>query len=255
MTEDSRQRIRSSYSGSGDGYDDLRLRDPGGALLSRHDLRLFDQLFQPPEEATRVVEIGAGTGRFTLAALARGVRVLATDVNESLLDALRQKLDAAGLADRCQVESEDIFKLSFEDGSVDYAYSIHVLPRFLNLDDQRAAIAEVARTLRTGGRFLFNFRNADSLIYGRFDRMHAARTRDIEGFLRGAGLRIVERRGKWLLTGRLVRILPAPLRPLAAAVDRLLWRFLTDRAWDVFIVAEKIGDDLAAGADESRAGL
>ena len=71
----------------------------------------------------------------------------------------------------------------------------------------------------------------------------------------GVLVRIIERRGKWLLTGRLVRILPAPLRSLAAAVDRLLWRFHTDRAWDVFIVAEKVGDGLAAGADDQRAGL
>ena len=122
-------------------------------------------MFHPPADA-RVVELGAGTGRFTLAALARGGRVLATDVNEGLLSTLRQKLDGEGLADRCRIETEDIFKLSFDDGSIDYAYSIHVIPRFLNLEDQRAAIAEVARTLRTGGRFLFNFRNADSLIYG-----------------------------------------------------------------------------------------
>ncbi len=248
VTEDSRQRLRSSYSGSGDCYDELRLHDPGGALLSRHDLCLFDRLFHPPEDATRVVEIGAGTGRFTLAALARGVPVLATDVSEGLLSTLRQKLESAGLTNRCRVQSEDIFKLSFDDGSVDYVYSIHVLPRFLNLDDQRAAIAEVARTLRTGGRFLFNFRNANSLIYGRFDRMHAARPRDIEEFLRAAGMRIVEKRGKWLLTGKLVRMLPAPLRPLAAAVDRLLWRFRPDRAWDVFIVAEKVGDGAGSGA-------
>jgi SAM-dependent methyltransferase len=240
VTDDTRRIIRSSYSGSGDDYDDVRLRDAGGALLSQHDLRLFDRLFRPPEGATRVVELGAGTGRFTLAALARGARVLATDVNEGLLATLRQKVEAAGLADRCRIENESIFELSFEDESVDYAYSIHVIPRFLNVRDQGAAITEVARTLRPGGRYLFNFRNAESLVYGRFDRAHATRPREIERILSAAGMRIVEKRGKWLLTGRLVRLLPAPLRHLAAAIDRLLWRFLPDRAWDVFVVAEKL---------------
>jgi SAM-dependent methyltransferase len=239
MTHDTRRIIQSSYAGSGDDYDDVRLRDAGGALLSQHDLRLFDRLFRPPEGATQVVELGAGTGRFTLAALARGARVLATDVNESLLATLREKVDAAGLADRCRIATESIFELPFEDESIDYAYSIHVIPRFLSLQDQEAAIAEVARTLRPGGRYLFNFRNANSLVYGRFDRAHATRPREIEQILNAAGMRIVEKRGKWLLTGRLVRLLPGPLRPVAAAIDRWLWRFLPDRAWDVFVVAEK----------------
>jgi ubiquinone/menaquinone biosynthesis C-methylase UbiE len=239
VMDDSRQIIRSSYSGSGDAYDEIRIRDAGGQLLSRHDLRLFRELFQPPNGAARVVELGAGTGRFTQAALERTPRVLATDVNESLLSALRRKLEAAGLEERCQVETEDIFRLSFDDESIDYAYSIHVIPRFLNVEDQAAALAEVARTLRPGGRYLFNFRNADSLVYGRFDREHATRPRQIEAILEAAGMHIVEKRGKWLLTGRLARLLPAPLARLAAALDRLLWRFHPDRAWDVFVVAEK----------------
>ena len=92
--QDSRGTVRRRYAGTGEAYDDVRLRDPGGALLSRHDRRLFETLFRPPADATRVVELGAGTGRFTLAALAVLAalptlpvdwQLLATDVNEGLL--------------------------------------------------------------------------------------------------------------------------------------------------------------------------
>jgi SAM-dependent methyltransferase len=37
-------------------------------------------------------------------------------------------------------------------------YSINVLPRLLTLEDQRAALQEIARVIKPGGRLLFNYR-------------------------------------------------------------------------------------------------
>lgn len=238
MTENSRKLVSSRYAQSGREYDDVRLRTFRGQLLTEQDVRLFESLL-PANPGAAVVEVGAGTGRFTIPALRRGLRPIATDVNPSLLDGLRAKLADAGLAGACELRTEDVFALSFPEGSLDLIYCIHVIPRFTRLDDQRAALAEMARTLRPGGRLLFNYRNARSLLYGRFDREHAATPGQIQEALAAAGLRIEAERGKWLLNGRVVDLLPRAAARAVAALDRRLWRFHPHRAWDVFVLAVK----------------
>ena len=189
--------------------------------------------------STGVFLVGAGTGRFTLVALEAGLTLTATDVNESLLEELKQKVVSRGFEGRCRIRTEDVFHLSFEDASVDFVFGIHIVPRFLTLDDQRAALQEIARILKPGGRVLFNFRNRSSLLYGRIDAKHAARDAEIEEILRSSGLRILDKRGKWLLNGRLIELVGVRIARLIARADRALWKFDPAHAWDVFVLAQK----------------
>ena len=99
-------------------------------------------MFPDAPEGLKVFEIGAGTGRFTVVALERGITLLAADINQTMLDELKKKVDEMGAADRCQIQVEDIFNLTPEDNSFDFVFSIHVIPRFVTLDDQAAAISD-----------------------------------------------------------------------------------------------------------------
>jgi ubiquinone/menaquinone biosynthesis C-methylase UbiE len=184
------------------------------------------------------MEVGAGTGRFTIPAIEAGHVIVATDVNNSMIARLREKVRAAGFEGRCRIALEDIFRLSFPDEAFDLVFSLHVVPRFLELEDQRAAIREMARTLRPGGQLLFNYRNRRSL-YGLFEGGHAATPAQIRQILRETGLRIVKQRGKWLLTRRLLDLLPLRAGRLVSAVDRRLAGFWPSGAWDVFVLAKK----------------
>jgi ubiquinone/menaquinone biosynthesis C-methylase UbiE len=232
-----REKVAQGYSIKASEYDDIRLKDPHGALLSQHDVILVNKMLNPPKDV-RLLELGAGTGRFTLPVLERGYSVLATDVNESLLEGLREKVASSGVADRCEVRHESIFALSFSDNSIDYAYSFHVIPRFVALDDQIAAIKEVGRVLKPGGRFLFNFRNKKSL-YGLIHRGHTASFAEIEKALTASNMRIIDMRGKHLSNRRLFTVLPIFAGRVVSKIDRGLERALTRNAWDVFILAEK----------------
>ena len=139
MTVESREKIRRTYGLSGEDYDRWRLVDPRGVLLSEHDVALFRDILPIPPPGAKVLEIGAGTGRFTLPALEEGLDLVAADINESLLSALRQKIQDLGLESRCEVRNENIFDLSYPDEAFDLVYSLHVSPRFLELADQRSA--------------------------------------------------------------------------------------------------------------------
>lgn len=238
MTSDSREAIRKAYDHGAAVYDEIRAVQPKGLLLSTHDTRLFDRLLPKHKLGMEALEVGAGTGRFTLPALKRGYRVIATDINESMTTALQQKLDETGLKDRCIVGTEDVFNLSFPGESFDFVYCLHVIPRFLNLADQRGALAELARVLRVGGQLLFNYRGSRS-FYNLFYRGHSTAPSEIRRVLTEAGMTITKQRAKHLLNRRLLNFLPLPLGRALSVLDRALETTLPDLAWDVFVLATK----------------
>lgn len=238
MTDvDTKQTIASDYAIGASEYDGKRLVEPAGALLSQHDIRLVNSMLQAPADTT-LVEIGAGTGRFTLPILERGYKIVATDINESLLEGLRTKIADAGFADRCTIQLENVFELSFDDNSVDYVYSFHVLPRFLTLEDQTTAILEIGRVITPGGYFLFNYRNSMS-PYNLAYRGHAVSPGEIERVLSDAGLRVVNRCGKHISNRQLYDIMPMFANRAFSTVDRCLQNVLPSFAWDVFVLAQK----------------
>lgn len=101
---------------------------------------------------SRILELAAGTGALTRAMAARfdGERIVATDLNQPMLD-----LAAAQLAgdDRVVMQQADAHDLPFADESFDAAacqFGVMFFP------DRPKSHREVRRILRPGGRYLFN---------------------------------------------------------------------------------------------------
>ena len=134
---------------------------------------MFDCIFPKEQGDMEVLEIGAGTGRFTLPALERGFSFTTTDINQSMLDALKLKVEEQGWGEKCIIQTADIFNLEFEESQFDYIFTLHVIPRFESLSDQESAIKEISRVLKPGGRLLFNYSNKSSL-WGLLRRKHTA---------------------------------------------------------------------------------
>ena len=96
-----------------------------------------------------VVDIGAGTGQFALAVAPRCERVVAVDVSPVMLEALRARVEAAGLGN---VDVVRAGFLSYEPRGrpADFVYSrlaLHHLPDFW----KGVALSRIHRMLRPGG--------------------------------------------------------------------------------------------------------
>jgi ubiquinone/menaquinone biosynthesis C-methylase UbiE len=101
------------------------------------------------DAASTVVELGAGTGRFALAAARRFGHVTAVDVSEAMLGFLRQRAAAAGVAN---LECVQAGFLSYQHAGppADAVYTrnaLHQLPDFW----KAVALDRIGSILRPGG--------------------------------------------------------------------------------------------------------
>jgi len=114
--------------------------------------KLRKALGHEPARFGRGLEIGAGTGYFTLNLLRAGVldSGVATDISPGMLASMRESADRLGLSvetARCEAAG-----LPFEDDSFDLVFGHAVLH---HLPDLPAAFREFRRVLRPGGRLAF----------------------------------------------------------------------------------------------------
>ncbi len=106
----------------------------------------------PADPFGDALEIGAGTGYFSLNLLQAGVieRATATDISPGMLSSLRE--NAAGLGLAAQTVAAEAEQLPFDDGSFDLVYGHAILH---HIPDLAGGFAEFHRVLRPGGTLVF----------------------------------------------------------------------------------------------------
>ena len=133
-----------------------------GSIPEIYDKHLVPLIFEPyaqdlarrltERSPARVLEVAAGTGVLTRAmasALPSGVPIVATDLNQAMLD----RAAAVGTARPVEWQPADAMALPFADAAFDAVvcqFSAMFFP------DKAKAFAEARRVLRPGGAFLFS---------------------------------------------------------------------------------------------------
>jgi SAM-dependent methyltransferase len=200
-----------------------------------------------------ILDAGCGTGN-NLRHLARYGRAVGVDLSEQALLFCRSRGVAAARA--------ELLALPFPDGRIDCVTSLDVIYHRWVQDDA-AAVREMARVLRPGGLLLLRV-PALRLLWGAHDEAvhsrHRYRRGEVRRLLEGAGLSVLRatyantvllplvaaRRGLDRLTGRQgsdVGFLPGPLewafRSVLQAEARFVRRFSLPVGTSVFALARK----------------
>jgi ubiquinone/menaquinone biosynthesis C-methylase UbiE len=153
-------------------------------LITRERLRRVLE----PTRGERVLEIGPGTGYYTLdmaAWVGPDGEIEIFDIQREMLDHTMRRASEQGAANVNPTEG-DARDLPFEDDSFDAVALTTVLGE---IPDQEAALREIARVLRPGGRLVVGELAGDPhfVTPGSLERRGAA-----------AGLQVVRRDGPWL---------------------------------------------------------
>src|SRR5260221_7480442 len=133
-----------------------------GSIPTLYDTHLVPLIFEPyaadlarrlsSRRLSRVLEVAAGTGvvtRSMVSALPETVSIVATDLNQAMLD----RAAAVGTKRAVEWRQADAMRLPFPDGTFDAVvcqFGVMFLP------DKPAAFSEARRVLRPGGVFIFN---------------------------------------------------------------------------------------------------
>ena len=112
------------------------------------------KLLDPAAHFEHALEIGCGTGYFSLNLMQAGAieQLTCTDISPGMVEALAANADRLGLRERVSVTQAEAESLPFADRSFDLVLGHAVLHHLPDLD---RSFAEFHRVLRPGGRILF----------------------------------------------------------------------------------------------------
>jgi SAM-dependent methyltransferase len=127
---------------------------------SRAEVAGMLELLGMPADA-RVLDVPCGWARHTVLLAEAGFEAFGADLSPALLQHASERKEIAGLA------AADVRRLPFASGSFDAVVNVFTsLGLFLDDRDDLAALREVRRVLRRGGRFLLETMHRDEVICG-----------------------------------------------------------------------------------------
>jgi ubiquinone/menaquinone biosynthesis C-methylase UbiE len=202
----------------------------GGRLIDHREKQAVLQALAPLQDAS-VLEIAAGTGRFSVLLAERGVDVTAIDISEPMLRQGGAKASAAGVGENLHLLRGDAARLPFPDNHFDTVFAM----RFFHLADTPLRfLSEMARVSRRQVFFdTFNAFSSRSVYNWILPMGSHLYTRDrVEGLLAETDLELARAEHDFVLPYGFYRQIP----------DSLAERF---RAFDERVVSSAIGRHLA----------
>ena len=133
-------------------------------------------------------DIGAGTGFVTEELLQSGLKVIAVDQSEAMLEAMKKKF---GRCKTVEYRIGNFDNLPFLDGTVDYVFANMYLH---HVEVPLAAVEEMARILKPGGKLIITDMDEhehEFLRKEQHDRWLGFKRGDIEKWFTEAGLKNV----------------------------------------------------------------
>ncbi|WP_414941767.1 class I SAM-dependent methyltransferase [Amycolatopsis sp. cmx-11-51] len=155
-----KQTVRDVYEQLAAEYDE-RIPGAGHAddMFTDSEMRF---LMSKVHSGTKVLDMGCGTGRFTVPLALAGADMTGLDLTAAMLDQARAKAKAAEVD--IEFRQGDMASLPFPDNSFEVVTSMLALMH-IPLSDRQSVFSEVARVLKPGGRMLLCVKN------GVFERM------------------------------------------------------------------------------------
>jgi SAM-dependent methyltransferase len=204
---------------------------------------LTDLVLSGIKSGTRIVDFGAGAGTFAKPVSAAGFDVVCVEPDETLRSLLVER-HLTCVADVSSIPS----------GSADYAYSLNVLE---HIEDDAAALKELFRILRPGGRLLI-YVPAFQALFSSMDRkvghFRRYRLRHLCGIISCAGFDVLQKtyadclgfpatlayklvdRGGGTVNRKGLRVYDRYAFPASRVLDRVFGRWFGKNA---LVVAEK----------------
>ncbi len=158
----SRLEILQSFYGQSD--EDSRLqRTRHGQLEYRTTMAYIHRY---ADQTSKVLEIGAGTGRYSIALAKEGMEVAAVELVEGNLSVLRE--NGRGIAGLTSYQGDATSLAQFADSSFDLTLVLGPMYHLYEPEDVHKAIDEAIRVTKPGGTLMFAFLSVFGIMYANY---------------------------------------------------------------------------------------
>lgn len=214
--------------------------------------RIQRQLETLPLTGRWAMEVGAGSGRDSLALARHGAKVLVLDYTRTSFRVIRKQAEQLGLELHCVCA--DARNMPFREGVFDLVFHQGLMEHFR---DPMPLLTDNARVLRVGGHLLvdvpqrWHVYTVGKKIMIALDRWFAGweteySPRELEGLVRASGLTVVRTYGEWMVPGFFYRAFRyALMRSRVKTLPKYppeIWPFAQlGRGWREFLRKRRAG--------------
>lgn len=142
--------------------------DEDGRLLSKHGqveyltTMKYIHEYLKDDKSKRILEVGAGTGRYSVALAKEGYQVEAVELTEHNLNILRSKADEWENLTAVQGNVLDLSR--YEDNTFDLTLVLGPMYHLYTREDQKQALREAVRVTRPGGQIMVAYCMNESVV-------------------------------------------------------------------------------------------
>ncbi len=115
---------------------------------------------------SKILEVGAGTGRYSVALAKEGMDVTAVELVESNLAVLKENSKGIGNIRSCQGDAADLSR--FDDDTFDITLLLGPMYHLYDADEINRAIDEAIRVTKPGGVMMFAFISVFAIMYANY---------------------------------------------------------------------------------------
>lgn len=146
------------------GREDARLTDSRRGQLEY--LTTMHYIHQLLPKGSRLMEVGAGTGRYSIALAKEGYPTTAVELVEGNLRVLRQ--NAAGVANLAAYQGDATDLSRWQDNSFDGVLLLGPMYHLYTAEEQHKALDEAIRVTRPGGIIMAAFLSVYAILYNNY---------------------------------------------------------------------------------------
>ncbi|MCQ2432655.1 MAG: class I SAM-dependent methyltransferase [Clostridia bacterium] len=157
-----RKEIISSFYGQID--ENSRLERTRHGQLEYFTTMHYIHRYTSPD--SKILEVGAGTGRYSVALAREGMDVTAVELVEHNLDILKENGKGIETLRACQGDATDLSR--FDDNTFDAALVLGPMYHLYDADDVDRAINEAIRVTKPGGTILYAFISVFAIMYANY---------------------------------------------------------------------------------------
>lgn len=144
-------------------YDKERFFSVWGKMFDKQEKDVVISNLPIDIKNIKALDIGAGSGRFTIELAKKGITVNSCDYSQPMLDIIKLKIKETELEKFISLSKQDITSLTFQDDQFDFICCIRITDNLDTRVNVEKAIMELIRVLKPEGTVVFDVINPISI--------------------------------------------------------------------------------------------